>query len=121
MSRISEARNARARALGFESYYAQRIAQGQARGLSRPVARGHAGVRDVGIRASTALERNTSNAVKISAVVANPRGPQPQIQVTTTDAKGKVTVQRFDIRARAKVQAILDAEKMKGVGVEGTP
>jgi hypothetical protein len=122
-SRTQQARNARARALGFENDYQRRVASAQARGYSRSQARGHAGVSEVGIRVQDRMLAALPGAVAITAMVRNPRGAprDRRFEVDVIDAKGKATRFSFDVRAKGEVKALLaDAEDV-GAEIEGTP
>jgi hypothetical protein len=114
------ARNARARALGYDSYYARRVAEGKARGLTRNVAAGHPGPKEIGVTAMDRLRSSLDGALSIRAQVRNPKGAPSErtFEVNVMDAEGARTIS-FDVRKKAAVRKVLDAEA--DVEVLGTP
>lgn len=58
------ARNARARAAGFDNYYAQRIALGRREGFTRPQAAGHPARGEISASEYRAVERDLLGAAR---------------------------------------------------------
>lgn len=117
-----QARNARARALGYENYYQRRVDEGKARGLSRNVALGQPGPKEVGITARRRMLDAVAGAVSISAMVHNPTGPPKlrKFEVDVIDLRGRSQTFRFDVRAKDEIRDLLkDADR--DADVQGTP
>lgn len=123
LSPAMQARNARARALGYENYYQRRVAEGRARGLSRNVALGQPGPREVGISVRDRMLDALPGARSIQAMVRNPKAPprERRYEVTVIDERGKSQTFRFDVRAKDAVKRLLAAERDLPVPVSGTP
>ena len=118
-----QARNARARALGYENYYQRRKAEGLARGLSRNVALGQPGPREVGIRVRDRMLAALPGARSIQALVRNPKAPplERRYEVTVIGPRGGSEVFSFDVRAKNEVRELLDSQGDLPVEVSGTP
>lgn len=117
-----QARNARARALGYENYYQRRVAEGRARGLSRNVALGQPGPQEIGLTVRERMLAALPGAAAITAMVRNPRAAPKQrtFEVDVIGPAGSQTF-RFDVRAKDEVRRLLaDAEDLP-VDVQGTP
>lgn len=118
-----QARNARARALGYENYYQRRVAEGRARGLSRNVALGQPGPREVGITQRKRMLRSLADAISIRGMVRNPNAPPKQrtFEVDVIDREGKMRTFTYDVRAKDEVKALLAEAEDRPVDVQGTP
>lgn len=123
ISPAMQARNARARALGYENYYQRRVAEGRTRGLSRNVALGQPGPREVGVRIQDRMLDALPGARSIQALVRNPKAPpaQRRYEVTVIDERGRSQVFRFDVRAKDAVKRLLGEQRDLPVPVSGTP
>lgn len=123
ISPAMQARNARARALGYENYYQQRVAQGRARGLSRNVALGQPGPREVGISVRERMLAAIPGARSIQALVRNPKAPplERRYEVTVIGPRGASEVFSFDVRAKDEVKGLLVNMEYLPVEVSGTP
>lgn len=118
-----QARNARARALGYANYYERRVAEGKARGYTRSQARGHPAVREPSITARRRMLDAVAGAVSISAMVHNPTGPPKlrKFEVDVIDPRGRSQTFRFDVRAKDEIRKLLKDAEDRDVDVQGTP
>jgi hypothetical protein len=127
-SRLQQARNARARALGFRNDYDRRIASGRARGQSRQVARGHHADEPGTARQLTAteirrLDRAIAGARGVNVNVLDPTGAPSdrKIQVLVLDRNGKARTLTFDVRKLDDVMRRLRQGLPPGVKITGSP
>ena len=118
---MQQARNARARALGFANDYERRIASGRSRGLTRSQSRGHPKRSELAPRQIRDLDRTVKAGAIANVTIGSPGTAKPTIEIQVIDARGRSRTTSVPIEKADETMRQLRKTLPPAAVVTGTP